>query len=58
MVTVEFDLDPFQFIAPLAGLGALAAGAAAPANNAPWTVPYPDFSVSLPAEDLRNGPGS
>ncbi len=52
-VTVELGLADFQFVAPLAGLAALAAGATS--TGSAWSIAYPDFSVSLPAEDLKHG---
>ena len=52
MVTVELDLDDFQFVSPLANL-AIAAGAS---NSTIGSVAaYSNFSVSLPAEDLAEG---
>jgi Flp pilus assembly protein TadG len=56
MVTVEFDLPDFEFVAPIAGLAAIAAGQGT--GTATGTLEYPTFSVSLPAEDLTTGPGS
>jgi len=52
IVTVELDLDDFQFVSPLAAL-ANAAGASNSALGS--TATYSDFSVSLPAEDLAEG---
>lgn len=61
MVTVEFDLDDpgeeFQFVSPISGLATLAITGTAGDGTLP-TIQYPDFSVSLPAEDLRDGTGS
>ena len=52
MVTVELNLDDFQFVSPLAAL----ANAAGATNSAlPSTATYSNFSVSLPAEDLATG---
>lgn len=56
MVTVEFDLPDFEFVAPIGGLVTLAAGGGTGGTNG--DVAYPSFSVSLPAEDLTTGPGS
>jgi len=52
MLTVQLDLPDFQFISPLGAL-ATAAGAATDPTGASFG--YPDFSVSLPAEDLALG---
>jgi len=52
MVTVELDLDDFQFVSPLASL-ANAAGATNSILGS--TATYSSFSVSLPAEDLAQG---
>ena len=52
MVTVELNLDDFQFASPLAAL----ANAAGATNSAlPSSTGYSSFSVSLPAEDLAAG---
>lgn len=54
VVTVEFDIPDFQFVSPIGGLIALASGQG---TSTTWgTIAYPDFSVSLPAEDLKHGP--
>ncbi|MGJ8596962.1 TadE/TadG family type IV pilus assembly protein [Sulfitobacter sp.] len=52
MVTVELDLDDFQFVSPLA---ALANAAGASGSTLPSSTSYSSFSVSLPAEDLAEG---
>lgn len=52
MVTVELDLDDFQFVSPLASL-ANAAGAVN--STLASSATYSSFSVSLPAEDLAEG---
>lgn len=54
IVTVEFDLPDFQFVSPVGGLMALARGQTGGAQAG--DIAYPRFSVSLPAEDLNNGP--
>ncbi|MBU3261954.1 pilus assembly protein [Roseovarius sp. PS-C2] len=52
MVTVELNLNDFQFASPLAAL----ANAAGATNSAlPSSAAYSSFSVSLPAEDLAQG---
>ena len=52
VVTVELNLDDFQFVSPL---GALANAAGATNSTISSTVGYSNFSVSLPAEDLAIG---
>ena len=52
MVTVELDLDDFQFISPLS---ALANAAGANGSTIGSSATYSSFSVSLPAEDLASG---
>lgn len=52
MVTVELDLDDFQFLSPLS---ALANAAGATNSSIGPTASYSSFSVSLPAEDLALG---
>lgn len=52
VVTVELNLDDFQFVSPLASL-ANAAGATNSTLSSSAT--YSNFSVSLPAEDLAQG---
>ncbi|WP_170764922.1 TadE/TadG family type IV pilus assembly protein [Ruegeria lacuscaerulensis] len=52
MVTVELNLNDFQFVSPLA---ALANAAGATNSTIPMTAGYSNFSVSLPAEDLALG---
>lgn len=52
MLTVDLDLPAFQFIAPI---GALAQAAGAASDPVGTTFTYPDFSMSLPAEDLALG---
>ena len=54
IVTVEFDLPEFEFVSPLGGLADFARGGTGAVQTG--TIPLPDFSVSLPAEDLVNGP--
>lgn len=52
IVTVELNLNDFQFASPLAAL----ANAAGATNSAlPFSAAYSSFSVSLPAEDLASG---
>ncbi len=52
MVTVELNLDDFQFVSPLA---ALANAAGATNSGLPSSKSYSSFSVTLPAEDLAEG---
>lgn len=52
MVTVELNLNDFQFVSPLA---ALANAAGATSSTIPSTAGFSNFSVSLPAEDLASG---
>lgn len=52
VVTVELDLDDFQFVSPLA---ALANAAGASSSSIASSAGYSSFSVSLPAEDLAEG---
>ncbi len=52
MVTVELNLNDFQFVSPLA---ALANAAGATNSTISSTAGYSNFSVSLPAEDLALG---
>lgn len=52
MVTVELNLNDFQFVSPLA---ALANVAGATSSSLSSTAGYSNFSVSLPAEDLALG---
>ena len=52
MVSVELNLNDFQFVSPLA---ALANAAGATNSTISSTVGYSNFSVSLPAEDLALG---
>lgn len=52
MVTVELNLNDFQFVSPLA---ALANAAGATNSSLPSSLSYSSFSVSLPAEDLSEG---
>ncbi|WP_253746456.1 MULTISPECIES: hypothetical protein [unclassified Ruegeria] len=52
MVTVELNLNDFQFVSPLA---ALANAAGATNSIISSTAGYSNFSVSLPAEDLALG---
>jgi len=52
MVTVDLDLPDYQFVSPLGALATAAGAAVAPVGN---DFDYPDFSVSLPAEDLALG---
>lgn len=52
MVTVELNLNDFQFASPLA---ALANAAGASNSSLPSAKSYSSFSVSLPAEDLAEG---
>jgi len=56
LVTVEFDLPDFQFVAPIGGLATLASGGGT--GGTTGAIDYPAFSVSLPAEDLNTGPAS
>jgi Flp pilus assembly pilin Flp len=44
----------FTFISPLSALAAQTTGAS---NDIPNSIPFPDISVSLPAEDLNVGTG-
>ena len=52
MVTVELNLNDFQFVSPLA---AMANAAGAMNSTLAATATYSSFSVSLPAEDLADG---
>ncbi|WP_135507167.1 TadE/TadG family type IV pilus assembly protein [Roseovarius aestuariivivens] len=52
MVTVELDLDDFQFVSPLASLANAAGATSSPIGS---SATYSSFSVSLPAEDLALG---
>ncbi len=56
VVTVEFDLPDFEFVAPIGGLATAASGGGT--GGTTGTIEYPTFSVSLPAEDLTTGPAS
>lgn len=53
IVTVEIRNMNFQFATPLGGLAALAAPSAG--TYPPSTLPFPNMSMSLPAEDLNLG---
>lgn len=55
IVTVEFDLADFEFIAPIGGLVGMAAGRQGSNFEG---ISFPSFSVSLPAEDLKTGPSN
>lgn len=52
MVTVELNLQDFQFVSPL---GALANAAGATGSTLGSPITYQTFSVSLPGEDLNSG---
>ncbi|SNX70604.1 TadE-like protein [Cereibacter ovatus] len=52
MVTVQLEDLSFRFVTPLAALATLAG---AGNSDLPMTVPMPNMSVSLPAEDLAQG---
>lgn len=52
MVTVDLNLPNFQFVSPV---GALATAAGASSSSLGPSATYPDFSVSLPGEDLNSG---
>lgn len=55
IVTVEFDLPDFEFVAPIGGLVGMAAGKQGSDFEG---ISFPSFSVSLPAEDLKTGPSN
>lgn len=51
----DADIDfAFTFISPLSALAAQSTGTS---NDIPNSIPFPDISVSLPAEDLNVGTG-
>lgn len=56
VVTVELQNLTFQFVMPLSGLAAIAAGGATQTTNAlGGTIAFPALSASVPGEDLAVG---
>lgn len=53
VVSVDMNLPDFSFISPLGALATAASGANSTFGQN--SIPYPSFSVSLPAEDLALG---
>ncbi len=53
VVTVEIVNLDFQFATPLGGLASMATNSGS--STLSTTIPFPNFSVSLPAEDLNQG---
>lgn len=53
MVTIELNLDDFQFVSPIGSLTAWASGAST--ANLSSNASFAEISVTLPAEDLNSG---
>lgn len=55
LVTLELTGASFDFVTPLAGLAVLAAPGSLSGSDLGGRVPFPNMSVTLPAEDLALG---